>query len=120
MKEGERSQAFGRHSLTGFPVGTTTRKMFCTSKLISIQFIFSEEILQAVLKEEEIVNNAIAEVVDFCSRHEWVMEVQKFVRTWNKTILTSWRGRPTETIEVNIYYTVTCVIQYSEIYNHYR
>ena len=40
--------------------------------------------------------------MDFCCRHEWVVEVHRFVRTWNNTILASWRGRPTETIEVSI------------------
>ena len=40
--------------------------------------------------------------MDFCSRHEWVVEVHRFVRTWNNTILASWRGRPTETIEVSM------------------
>jgi hypothetical protein len=57
--------------------------------------------VQAIRKEEGIVNDAIAEVNDFCTRHEWVVEVQKFVGTWNNTILASWRGRPTRTIEVS-------------------
>ena len=61
----------------------------------------SEEILQAISREEEIVSEAITEVNDFCSRHEWVVEVHRFVRTWNDNILTSWRGRPTEKIEVS-------------------
>ncbi|XP_028405416.1 dynein heavy chain domain-containing protein 1-like isoform X2 [Dendronephthya gigantea] len=57
------------------------------------------DIVQAIRREEEIVNDAIAEVTNFCSRHEWVVDVHRFVRTWNNTVLASWRGRPTETIE---------------------
>ena len=53
-------------------------------------------------KEEEIVSEAIAEIADFCSRHEWVVEVHRFVRTWKSNILASWRGQPTEKIEVSI------------------
>ena len=48
------------------------------------------------------MNDAIAEVTNFCSRHEWVVEVHQFVRTWNNTVLASWRGRPTEKIEVSV------------------
>lgn len=53
-------------------------------------------------KEEEIVSEAIAEIADFCSRHEWVVEVHRFVRTWKSNKLASWRGQPTEKIEVSI------------------
>ena len=71
------------------------------TKTCKIFFFFSEKILQALRKEEEIVGEAIAEIADFCTRHEWVVQVHRFVRTWKSNILTSWRGQATEKIEVS-------------------
>ena len=65
-------------------------------------FSFSEEILAAMSKEEKIVNSALEEVDVFCCEHEWIVEISNFVRTWNKSILASWRGRPPGKIEVHI------------------
>lgn len=84
-----------------YPIQATLDIFVYFVNILNILF-FSEEILQAVRREEEIVSTAVDEVGNFCSRHEWIIEVQKFVRTWNNDVLASWRGRPTETIEVSV------------------
>ena len=49
------------------------------------------------------MNSALEEVDVFCREHEWIVEISNFVRTWNKSILASWRGRPPGKIEVYTY-----------------
>ena len=75
--------------------------------------------MHAMCKEEEIVREAIAEIANFCNRHEWVVEVHRFVRTWKSNILASWRGQPTEKIEVSICSDrITCGCTLSVIFKY--
>ena len=49
-----------------------------------------------------LLESEFLEVDQFVQKNSWVSEIHKFVSTWNKKVLESWKGTPASKIEVNI------------------
>ena len=62
--------------------------------------VCSEEYRHAVSVEEQLVQEALEELEDYCSKNSWLSEIHCFCTTWNESSVDQWRGGAAFTLEV--------------------
>lgn len=63
-------------------------------------FLHSDKIKDALKYHQELVNEAVEEVTEFCENHNWLSEIHQFVTGWDDAQMDFWKSQPTAMIEV--------------------